>query len=120
MNAKPIALAAGDIPALTAFLRSAVLANRDNIPSALKEKKAWLIWKVTKIDPVRGKFDKIPHYPRTKQKRSGAQGERQDVSRLGTWEEALEAITNDPSFAGVGVAMLPECGFLRCRPGIPI
>ena len=111
MNTKQTAIAAGDISVLTACLRSAFLANRDNIPSALKEKKAWLIWKVPKIDPVRGRFDKIPHYPRTKQKRSGTQGERQDVSRLGTWEEALEAITNDPSFAGVGVAMLPEFGF---------
>ena len=111
MSPKTIALAAGDIPAITAFLRSAFLANRDNIPSALKEKKAWLIWKVTTIDPVRGKFDKIPHYPRTKQTRRGVQGCEQDFNQLGSWEEALEAIINDPSFAGVGVAMLPEFGF---------
>ncbi len=111
MNTKQTAIDAGDIPALTAFLRSAFLANRDNIPNALKEKKAWLIWKVTKIEPDRGKFDKIPHYPRTKQTRRGVQGCERDFNQLGSWEEALEAITNDPSFAGVGVAMLPEFGF---------
>jgi len=102
MNTKQIAIAAGDIPALTACLRSAFLGNIDKIPSALKEKKAWLIWKVTKIDSVRGKFDKIPHYPRTKQKRSGAQGMRPDISRLGSCLQSLHIHQLSPEEFRVG------------------
>lgn len=108
MNTRTTAITPVDVEHLTSELRSQLLLKQRNIPEALKNTKAWLLWKVTKIDPVRGKFDKIPYYPTTRRKRNGIQGNPQDIRLLGTWDQVWEAFNNDNSFAGVGLAMLPD------------
>ena len=108
MNTREAAIAQSDIKHLTSELRSQFLLQQRNIPEALKNIRAWLLWKITKIDPTRGKFDKIPYYPTTRRKRNGIQGNPQDIRLLGTWDQVWEAFNNDKSFAGVGLAMLPD------------
>lgn len=106
------ALAAGDTAALTATLRTDLLANQQAIPDALKQRKAWLVWRVSSIEPARNKFGKVPVYPASGRNRCGTQGSPEDLAGLGTWEQALAAFQSDPSLAGVGVAMLPESGIV--------
>jgi hypothetical protein len=115
MNApltKAEAIAACDVPGLRCALRAALLANVDSIPGELKAIKGWLVWKATTIDPTRGKFNKIPIYPSSRQNRHGEQGSAADMANLGTWDEAMAALNDDKSLAGVGFALLPDFGVL--------
>lgn len=112
MNAISKAIASGDTAALTEALRADIQANHLNIPDALKQLKAWLVWRVGKIDPARGKFGKVPVYPNSGRNRSGAQGSPEDCAGLGTWEQAFAVFQRDTSLAGVGIAMLPEFGLV--------
>lgn len=100
-------IAACDVNALTKSLRSELMANMGNIPQELKEKKAWVVWKATEINPTTGKFSKIPYYPRSREKRHGVQGGAEDWENLGTWDEVMKAFNDDKSFAGVGIGVLP-------------
>ena len=106
------AIASGNAASLTISLRSALLRNAHNIPEALKRQKCWVLWRASQIDTVRRKFGKVPHYPVTKRTRSGQQGAEKDLANLGTWQEAWSAFESYPEFAGVGIAMLPEFGFV--------
>ncbi|GEM_PF-2316805 len=106
------AIASGNTAALTMCLRSALLRNVHNIPEALKRQKCWVLWRASQIDTVRRKFGKVPYYPVTKRTRSGQQGGEKDLANLGTWQEAWSAFESSPEFAGVGIAMLSEFGFV--------
>ena len=99
-----------DVASLTQALRGELKTNYGNIPSELKVLKAWVVWRMTKVDTTTGKFNKIPHYPSGNQ-RSGEQGSPSDRAALGTFEEAFTAFEGDPRFAGVGLAMLPGMGY---------
>jgi Protein of unknown function (DUF3987) len=93
---------------LTRFLRDEFEKGKNHIPFNLKNCKGWLVWKITEINPTRGKFNKIPIYPRLRQNRHGEQGSETDRANLGTWDEACIAFNADKSLAGVGFAMLPS------------
>ncbi len=108
MNAVALAVAAGDQAALTAALRADLLRNQANIPEALKQHKAWLVWQTGAVNRERGKFGKVPFYPRSRQRRYGQQGSAEDRDALGTFDEALALLKADTSFSGLGLAMLPE------------
>jgi len=110
MNAISKTVAPGDTAALTEALRADLQANHSNIPDALRQLKAWVVWKVAHNDPVRGKFGKVPVYPTNGGNRCGTQGSPEDRAGLGTWEQAFAAFQRDPSLAGVGIAMLPDFG----------
>ena len=100
-------IASCDVSALTNSLRAELLKNVGEIPEDLKSLKAWLLWKVTEINPPTGKFNKIPFYPGSRDKRRGVQGEAADLANLGTWDEAMTAFNSDRLFAGVGIGVLP-------------
>lgn len=104
------AIKAGNVKALINVLRGGLLVNRGVIPANLRDKKAWLCYRVTKIDPKTGKFDKIPVYPRTGKNRSGEQGSVEDLNNLATYDEAISALDRDDSLAGVGFATLANFG----------
>jgi len=110
--AKSEAIAAGDVDALTRALRAELMNSKGNIPADLKNRKGWVVWRTTEIDPNTGKFNKIPVYPRSGQNRHGGQGSPGDVMNLGTWQEAGVAFRGDISLAGVGFALLPEFGIV--------
>ena len=83
-----------------------------NIPADLKAIKGWVVWEAKdKAKPQQGKFDKIPYYP-SGQIRKGTQGSEQDKARLGSFEQAHEAFKDNPQFAGLGLAMLPDWGLV--------
>lgn len=100
-------ITAGNVAVLTNLLRSEFEKGKDNIPVDLKRCKGWLAWKITRIDPITGKFNKIPIYPNSLKNRQGEQGSSEDLANLGTWDEACAAITSEKSLAGVGFALLP-------------
>ena len=100
-------IASCNVNALIEILRSELMANVAEIPQDLKENKAWLLWKTTEINPTTGKFNKIPFYPLSCQRRQGLQGGAGDLANLGTWDEVITAFNTDESFAGVGFAVLP-------------
>ena len=102
------AIAACDVAFLIKVLRTDFLRGNDNIPNDLKMRKAWLVWKLTEINPHTGKFNKIPCYPRNLQNRRGEQGSEADMANLGTWDEALKAFNKHSSIAGVGFALVPS------------
>lgn len=112
MNAISKTVASGDTAALTEALRAGLQANHSNVPDALKQLKAWVVWKVAHSDPPRGKFGKVPVYPTNGGNRCGTQGSPEDRAGLGTWEQAFAAFQHDPSLAGVGIAMLPDFGLV--------
>lgn len=102
----------GNVAVLTRFLRNEFEKGKNNIPINLKNCKGWLVWKITEINPTRGKFTKIPIYPRSLQNRHGEQGNDADMANLGTWDDAYTAFNADKSLAGVGFAMLPSFGIV--------
>ena len=113
------AVARRDVPVLVEALRETLRQGVANIPAELRAHKAWVCWKVTEIDAVTGKFNKIPHYPGGA-KRQGEQGSAADRARLGTFEQAIAAFENNAAFAGIGLAMLPDLGLVafdadKCR-----
>ena len=101
-------VAACDVNELTHTLRSELMANAGDIPTELKSRKAFLLWKTTEINPTTGKFNKIPFYPCSRKNRHGRQGDAADLANLGTWDEAMAALNADKSFAGIGIGLLPE------------
>lgn len=107
MNSLESAIRMGDLGAVTAALRQDLLRNIENIPSALKEREIWLLWKVGKVSPKRQKFSKLPFSPVTLRQRKGKQGSKEDRASLGTFAAALKAIQSDDSYAGLGIATLP-------------
>lgn len=104
------AIKTANVPALINTLRGELLKNRGVIPLNLREFKAWLCYRVTKIDSFTGKFNKIPVYPRTGRNRSGEQGGYEDLNNLGTYDEAITALDSDGSLAGIGFATLATFG----------
>ncbi len=62
-----------------------------------------------KANPQPDKLDKIPFCP-SGQLRKGAQGNAEDVTRLGTFNEALTLFNESPRYAGLGLAVLPNWG----------
>lgn len=87
-------------------LRADLIRNAANIPDELKDIPVFLNWRVTKIDPETGKFNKIPVYAQNGKNRHGEQGSRDDLANLVTFDEALKALKRDKTLAGVGMALL--------------
>ena len=112
MTAVAAAIAALDAPALTKALRAQLVEGSNNIPAELREKKGWLVWRVPGIALKDGipKVGKMPVYPRGRRNRSGTQGCEADLESLGTWAEAVAAVNEDATIAGVGFACLPQFG----------
>ncbi len=104
------AIAACNIEALTLCLRTNLQANAGAIPADLKQIKGWLLWRITKISPETGKFDKVPVYPISLQNRSGKQGSDADLQQLATFDEAIARLIATPSIAGIGFATLLPFG----------
>jgi primase-polymerase (primpol)-like protein len=105
---KATALSEGNVAKLVQILREELKRNHSNIPKELKERKAWLLYKVTQIVPQTGKFNKIPAYAKTLQQRSGTQGNPSDLANLCTWDELWPVFLDKVGFAGVGLAMLSQ------------
>lgn len=115
MNAptsKHEAIASDDIQGLTTCLRAELLNGISNIPTELKQCKAWLCWRIPQINVETGKFGKIPIYPVSQGNRSGKQGTPEDLAQLGTFEQAIAAIRANPGLAGIGFAALPDFGIV--------
>ncbi len=107
---KSDAIANANVKALINVLRSELRVNRKRIPANLRDKKAWLCYRVTTINPKTGKFNKIPVYPRSGENRNGVQGSIEDLNNLGTYDVALAGLERDKSLAGIGLATLAEFG----------
>ena len=103
---KADAIAQRDVKALVKALRAELVPNLPNIPDDLKQLKAWLCWETTQINEATGKFNKIPRYPVSGNRRSGTQGGPSDLAGLGTWEQARSAFESNKSWAGIGFATL--------------
>jgi putative DNA primase/helicase len=80
------------------------------LPSRLKDKKSWLVWRKRPKanDPTR--FDKVPYYAASGRTRSGQQGTEDDRRQLVTFDVAIQAMVIK-GFNGIGIAMLPGNGF---------
>lgn len=100
----------GNISDLTAFLRSDLEGNWNNIPPDLHDRKIFLNWKITEIDSSRQKFNKVPIYPLSGKPRSGLQGSDDDRRQLTTFDEAKRAFKLNNHAAGIGIAMLKGGG----------
>ena len=84
----------------------------ENIPPDLKQVKAWLVWVAKeKTKPVKGKFDKVPHYKHGGV-RKGTQGSAEDKAALASFDDALAAFNANAGYAGIGIALLPEWGLV--------
>lgn len=103
-------IAAANVEALVCALRQELLENRGAIPASLREKKAWLCYKVTQINAETGKFNKIPIYPVSGKNRFGEQGGIEDLNNLGTYDQAIEALNCNKNLAGIGFATLEDFG----------
>jgi hypothetical protein len=77
----------------------------DNIPPSLKALHGWLLWRF-EGDGLKPR--KVPYYVKGA-KRSGTQGSPEDRSSLATFADAYAALQQG-SYAGLGLAMLPEWG----------
>lgn len=99
-----------NIEQVTAKLRADI--QLDNIPPELKAHKAWLAWRIPRIDPVTGKIQKVPVYPRSGAQRNSTQGAPEDLANLGTFEDVVSRLKSDKSIAGVGFALLPQWGIV--------
>ena len=100
-----------DLGGLVKSLRNSLFEKQTSVPDELKSIKAWLVYEVTKIQD-NGKFNKIPCYPKSGQRRKGKQGSDADLENLGTWDEATKALLKNSNFAGVGFACLPHFGIV--------
>lgn len=106
------AISARDPIALTKALRKELNQNCKNIPLNLRDIKAWVCYRVTRVDKESGKFNKIPVYPCSGKNRCGEQGSIEDLKNLGTYDDAIKALKRDKSLAGVGFATLGEFGVI--------
>jgi hypothetical protein len=80
---------------------------RVDAPSALRELRAWLIWKYEPHQNPGGKPRKVPYYV-NQQRRQGVQGSAEDRGLMVTFGEARAAAAARPGFEGVGLALMPE------------
>lgn len=80
------------------------------IPSELKERPQWLVWRFIQKDPAK-KPSKIPFYATTGKPRSGGQGNDDDRANLVDFETAMERAAL-ADFDGVGFAFLPGDGLI--------
>lgn len=115
-------IAMGDVSPLVSVLRIECRRRFDSIPNELKSVKGWVCWRITQVEPVKGKFNKVPVYPATGLNRRGTQGGPEDLQALGMFDEAARAFDEDPTMAGIGLAMLPAFGIValdvdRCIEG---
>ncbi|TAN84038.1 MAG: hypothetical protein EPN14_02505 [Gallionella sp.] len=89
----------------------------NNLPSAMKLAKRWLVWKsIPNPDPTK-KPRKVPYYI-TGIPRNGALDTPEDVVQLGTFDEAMRAMDTG-RYAGLGFALgADEIG--NCWQGIDL
>ena len=80
-----------------------------NIPALLRDKKQWLVWRLVQR-PDEPKPRKVPFYVNG-QPRQGAQGTHEDISLLGTFDEAVRAV-RDRGYTGLGFAPVPNGGIV--------
>ena len=99
------------VPDLIKQCRRTLHDGEANIPFELKQHKAWVCWRIPRVKAT-GKFDKVPYYPVSGAIRRGEQGSAEDLAALGTWDEAWDAFKRNKSYAGVGLAMLPQLGLV--------
>jgi P4 family phage/plasmid primase-like protien len=79
----------------------------DCIPKALREHKAWLLWKSIKYKGDK-KPRKVPVYLNG-QNRKGTQGSEEDRKNLATFDQVVQKFELG-GYTGIGIAMLPEWG----------
>lgn len=84
------------------------LAALQAVPPAMAAAPQWLLYRLVPKDAP-GKWDKVPHYVRSLQRRHGEQGTEADRAALVPLQEALAALRRHARrFDGVGFAVLPD------------
>lgn len=104
-NAIAQATAAGNVLALTKALRAAWRNRRENIPEELRNLPCWLGYETPKIDPKTGKIQKVP-VRLDGRRRFGEQGSPDDLTGIGSWDEANSLFASNLKISGLGFAML--------------
>ena len=80
--------------------QSGLKVNPENIPEVLKDRAAWVCWRLENRD---GKPTKVPKNPRT-----GSNAKSNDPT---TWSTFADAVAAAPSFDGVGIMFAADlCG----------
>lgn len=82
------------------------------LPLMMRELRQWVVWQ---LKPGRSgeKPRKVPYYPVSGTPREGTQGDAADRAALGTFDEALAALSNKRRrYAGIGFAFLPGDGLV--------
>jgi hypothetical protein len=82
----------------------------DAIPTALAERKQWLVWRFEEPDAPGKKPRKVPYYA-SGGRRFGEQGTEQDRAKLTTLDAALVSVQRS-KMEGVGFAFLPGDGLI--------
>lgn len=77
------------------------------IPSLLRSRRQWLVWKLVQ-DPNEPKPRKVPFYV-SGSPRLGQQGTDADVGNLADYDTAVAACASG-RYTGLGFALLPNCG----------
>lgn len=122
-----------------AKLRAALVERASCLPAAMRERPQWLLWKLTPPKAPGAKQGKLPYYvngelrgwpngqPRdaqgqvvrangrvepTPEHPNVEQGHALDRAALVSFEQALQAFTRKPAYAGIGFAFLPGDGLI--------
>lgn len=85
------------------------LSEFDRVPSALRERPQWLVWRFEQKDGE-PKPRKVPYYAGGG-RRVGAQGDDADRKRLVSFDRAFEAASGG-RYSGLGFAFLPDDGLI--------
>jgi hypothetical protein len=93
-----------------ARLQDEMQANRARLPQQLINAKRWLLYKLDDVaarNHLGQKPRKVPHYVNGFQ-RYGSLDSAEDMSRFGTYDEAIDAFVASGEFEGLGFALGPD------------
>lgn len=79
----------------------------NNIPAQLMEIHGWLNWRYEQDVTNPEKWKKVPYYA-SGSRRVGTQGTPEDLCKLSSFDKARRVFESSQSYAGLGLAMLPQ------------
>lgn len=83
---------------------------REHIPTAMRERKQWIVWRLEEV-PGRDGLQKVPYYI-SGRKRQGDLGGDDDLAALATFDDALRRLQQALHFTGLGFAFLEGGGLV--------
>lgn len=84
-----------------------------DLPPALTQHKAWLLWKFAPNEDPSKKPLKVPRYAQTGNWRKGSHGSREDRQQLVSFDAVLKVLNGSKRhYDGLGMALLPDWGLV--------